>query len=188
MIDLRKKGLPNNIEVAGKSYLLNTDFREWLKFGSILQQKNTEIFDLLFVINNDITALDILKNQDEFITKLIEFYRNKNVTPRQDNSSTNDIVVDYILDGEYIVASFMQAYHIDLTQCDMHWHMFKALFVGLPEDTKISQIMSMRSYRKSNIGYEEQCRKLKSIWSLPNSNVSNNEELMEEINNEFYNC
>ena len=84
MIDLRKKGLPNNIEVAGKSYLLNTDFREWLKFGSILQQKNTEIFDLLFVINNDITALDILKNQDEFISKLLEFYRNKNVTTRQD--------------------------------------------------------------------------------------------------------
>ena len=40
--------------------------------------QNTEIFDLLFVINNDITALDILKNQDEFINKLLEFYRNKN--------------------------------------------------------------------------------------------------------------
>ena len=110
------------------------------------------------------------------------------MTPRQDNSPNHDIIVDYVLDGEYIVASFMQAYHIDLTQCDMHWHMFKALFIGLPEDTKISQIMSMRSYRKSNIGYEEQCRKLKSIWTLPNSNVANNEELIEEINNEFYNC
>ena len=46
----------------------------------------------------------------------------------------------------------------------------------------------MRSYRKSSVGYEEQCRKLKSIWTLPNNNVTDNEELMKEINNEFYNC
>lgn len=37
MIDLRIKGLPNSIEVGGKSYLLNTDFREWLKFGEMLK-------------------------------------------------------------------------------------------------------------------------------------------------------
>lgn len=188
MIDLRKKGLPNHIEVAGKSYLLNTDFREWLKFGCMLQQKNHQISDFIFVVKQDITLLEILQNKDEFISKLLDFYTNNNATPRSDNSSVNDITVDYVLDGEYILASFMQAYHIDLTQCDMHWHMFKALFVGLPDDTKISQIMNMRSWKKSNIGYDEQCRKLKTLWSLPKNDKAQNEELLEEINNEFYNC
>lgn len=185
MIDLRVKGLPDHIIVAGKSYFLDTDFREWLEFGERLKKDNCTLYDIGFVIK-DITALELTQHMDEFISQLIGFYKNINSTPN-DNTQDSEAILDYIQDGEYIVGSFMQAYGIDLTSCDMHWHMFKALFMSLPEDTKIKQIMSMRSYKKDNTSYEEQCRKLKHIWKLPTTLNTVDEALMEDINAEFYN-
>ena len=84
--------------------------------------------------------------------------------------------------------SFMSAYGIDLTTCDMHWHMFLALFRCLPENTKIKQIISMRSYRKDNTSYDTQCRKLKTAWALPQEIDAVDSEIVDGINEEFYNC
>lgn len=56
-------------------------------------------------------------------------------------------VVDFDQDSEYIYASFLQDYGIDLieSQGKLHWKKFIALFQGLSEKTKIKQIMQIRS-------------------------------------------
>ena len=168
MIDLRTKGLPNSINVGGKSYLLYTDFREWLKFGEMLKDdsifKDFNYIDLFFVIKDDVLAIEAIAYQKEFLEALINFYNNKNSTPIESTDTSNDIVWDYIQDGEYIVSSFMSQYNIDLTSCDMHWHMFKALFIGLNDSTIMSQIMGFRSYKKDNKSYEKQCQKFNRIY------------------------
>ena len=86
MIDLTRKGLPDHVIVAGKSFLLNTDFREWLKFSKEITKKDTDITNLLCVVQN-VTLFDFIQNQDEFISKLLEFYTNENSTP---NMESND--------------------------------------------------------------------------------------------------
>jgi len=55
-------------------------------------------------------------------------------------------VLDFEKDGDYIYASFMQAYKIDLIeeQGRLPWKKFLYLFNGLPADTKIKQIMRIR--------------------------------------------
>ena len=186
MIDLTRKGLPDHVIVAGKSFLLNTDFREWLKFSKEITKKDTNITNILGVVQN-VTLLDFFKNQDEFISKLLEFYTNENSTPNMESNDRTK-VIDYIQDGEYIVGSFMSAYGIDLTTCDMHWHMFVVLFRCLSEDPKIKQIISMRSYRKDNTSYDTQCRKLKTAWALPQEIDAVDSEILDGINEEFYNC
>lgn len=187
MIDLRKKGLPDRIQVAGKSYLLYTDFREWIEFGNRLQEDRCSITDLAFVVK-DLTLLELLENPKDFYEELYKFYCNPNLTPKAIESEDSEILIDYIQDGEYIVGSFMSEYHIDLTECDMHWHMFKALFQSLSEDSKIKQIMNMRGYRKNNTSYESQCRKLKEMWRLPQYSNTVDKSILDDINNEFYNC
>lgn len=190
MIDLRTKGLPNSINVGGKSYLLYTDFREWLKFGEMLKDdsifKELNYIDLFFVIKDNVLAVDAIAYQEDFIKALINFYSNKNCTPVQEESS-NEVTYDYIKDGEFIVSSFMSQYHIDLTSCDMHWHMFKALFLGLNESTIMSQIMGFRGYKKDSKTYEKQCERLKRIWSFPIEVNQDENDLMKEIREEFYN-
>lgn len=191
MIDLRTKGLPDSIRVGGKSYLLYTDFREWLKFGEMLKDdsifKDMNYIDLFFVIKDNVLAIDAVAYQKDFIEELINFYTNKNSTPIKSNDTSNELIYDYIQDGEYIVSSFMSQYHIDLTSCDMHWHMFKALFVGLNDSTIMSQIMGFRSYKKDNNSYEKQCQKLKNMWSLPKEENKKTNDILKEIREEFYN-
>lgn len=75
--------------------------------------------------------------------------------------------LDPILDGSYIYASFLQAYGIDLLQTDMHWHVFCALLVSLPQETMISRIRSYRSWQKSDRKHEDAMLELRRLWALP---------------------
>lgn len=179
MIDLRVKGLPSHIEVGGLFYAIKTDFREWLKFGEIIKQP-FEVYDLAFLFEENVPLVV------DFTKELLEFYENKNATPNY-NNKTSERTLDYILDGEYIVGSFMSAYGIDLTSVDMHWHLFKALFVSLPDTSKITQIMGMRSYKKSEESYDKVALKNKKAWKLPSIMDSELEQINQEINDEFYN-
>jgi hypothetical protein len=74
-------------------------------------------------------------------------------------------------DAEYIYASFMQAYGIDLIeqQGKLHWHKFQALLAGLPEDTKFRQVVSIRMWKKpsKHDTEEKQMMKLKDVYRLP---------------------
>lgn len=74
-------------------------------------------------------------------------------------------------DAEYIYASFMQAYGIDLIeeQGELHWFKFQALLAGLPEDTKFRQVVSIRLWKKPSKSdtEESQMRELQEIYKLP---------------------
>ncbi len=55
-------------------------------------------------------------------------------------------VLDWTQDAPLIYASFLQAYDIDLVKQRgrLDWRYFLALFQGLPENTKIREVMSLR--------------------------------------------
>lgn len=93
--------------------------------------------------------------------EMVAFYANVNSTPKRSNSSYEQIV-DFIEDGEYIYSSFLYAYNIDLLKANMHWWVFKALFDGLPDDSKIKQIMGFRGYKQSKKKSETIYKELKS--------------------------
>lgn len=181
MIDLCSKDLPQAVMVDGKSFLINTDFRYWIKFGELVKKDET-LDKFLYLFKNKVPQ------NPEFFNALMDFYNNPNATPKSSSSNGNDII-DYVLDGEYIYGSFMQAYHIDLIDIEyLHWHKFKALVLCLPNSTKLSEIMSIRSWEKNNISYERQCQKNKDAWELPRSQSPIEDETMKEINELFYNC
>lgn len=179
MIDLRNKSLPNAIKVDGKDFLIKTDFRLWIEFGNLAKEQRP-LSDYLFLFENEIPL-------GNFFPQLMDFYFNPNTTPNYSGSTGNEKIVDYIEDGEYIIASFMQTYGINLLEVDMHWHLFNALFIGLPDDSKIKQIMSMRAWSPSKKNYEQQCRTNKEAWSFPTMTREEEQEIMKEINELFYN-
>ena len=176
MIDLTI-ALPDTITVDGKAYLIKTDFREWLKFAKIVENENATLADLLYLFVDEFP-------QTDFTQELVEFFLNENPLPNYTDGSSEPIL-DYLIDSEYIYASFMAEYGIDLISADLHWHQFKALLIGLPDESKIKEIMGMRSYKKSDKSPDKVAEENKKAWSL--SNVKKNEkEIMEEIRNLFY--
>lgn len=160
MIDLRMSELPSRLEWGGNFAVINTSFRVWIEFERRLREDHmiwTGIFPEKIPID------------DGWIEAAIEFWKSENATPRMTRPPSNIRLIDYIEDGDHIVASFQQAYGIDLTTEDMHWHRFKALLGGLPDSTKMAKIMGYRDYNESDARrkYEDIQKEQRAAWALP---------------------
>lgn len=182
MIDLRNKSLPDTVNVNGRDFKIYTDFRVWLEFGEKIKNPKTTLYDLGFVF---IDFDDVLKYGQNYWSALTDFFFNPNATPNDlGTGGSDDTIFDYILDGEYIYASFVQCYGIDLLEVDMHWHKFKALFSALSEDTKMSKIMGYRAYKtpSKNSSADKEYKRLKRMWSLDERITEEEKRILEEFN------
>lgn len=164
MIDLRNNGLPDCLEVGGELFDIDTGFRTWLAVGDMLGKRKVPWLDIAELVFKE----PVVPVGTEWTRAVLDFYESRNATPR-DSGGASVRVADYVLDGDYIVAAYQQAYGIDLTDpaLEMHWHRFLALFRGLPDDTTMSRIMGYRSWKPSKKKHEDVMRELKSKWALP---------------------
>ena len=174
--------LPNTITVGGREFLIKTDFRYWLLFDEIAHNGKVDLAELQFLFVDDMPLCDFKK-------ELEEFYNNPNSTPKS-SGGKKEKVIDFLEDGEYIYASFLSAYGIDLFKTNMHWHLFKALVIGLPKGTIMSEIMSIRGWKKDNRKIDKMYEDQKRAWALPLDKTTREEEdeLEEQLDRIFYNA
>ena len=83
----------------------------------------------------------------------------------------NTKYIDLEKDAEFIYASFMQAYNMNLfeQQGKLHWHEFKALLSGLPTDTIMQRIIQIRAWKPQkgeSKEFQQQMRELQEIYAL----------------------
>ena len=174
MIDLKKAGLPESIEVEGSLYYIQTSFKYWLRFLELLENKEITPNDFDFIYKDSKPS----KRQDGVLA-LIQFCSPPELLPRLQESGSGGKVVDYIIDADYIYAAFLEQYGIDLISSDMHWYKFQALFKGLHE-TKLNEIIGYRLYEYTGgkkDDYVRQMEKLRSAWELPMESDENDEDL-----------
>lgn len=162
MIDLRFGELPQSLIVDGEDVPIKTDFRTWLGVQEIAKREKFLPFDIF---------PDGEPPEGDWVPAALEFMASKNECPHGSATFTQVDTLDPIIDGDYIAAAFQQAYGIDLTdpQLDMHWHRFLALLRGIPEDTKLAEIMGYRAWTESDskMKYETRAKKLRDAWALP---------------------
>lgn len=101
------------------------------------------------------------------------------------NGKQEQAPYDIRYDGDYIYASFLQAYGIDLfdVQGKLHWKKFNALLSGLPEGTKFMEVIKIRKWKPQNgdsTEYKEEMRKLQKDYALPYE-IIEEEEYEEEF-------
>lgn len=101
------------------------------------------------------------------------------------NGKQEQAPYDIRYDGDYIYASFLQAYGIDLfdVQGELHWKKFNALLSGLPEGTKFMEVIKIRKWKPQkgdSTEYKEEMRKLQKDYALPYEDVEE-EEYEEEF-------
>lgn len=159
MMDLTKKSLPNTVSVGGRDFSIYTDFRLWMRFESeVSRMKRGDRIDIGYLFKNE-------KPPYCNIEELFAFSRPKEELPRKMHHSTV-IVLDYMLDADYIYSAFMSQYGIDLMEVEgLHWHKFLALFKGLKDDEMICKIMSYRCYEKSD-GKKDVYEELRQSWEI----------------------
>ncbi|MHB9781190.1 Gp15 family bacteriophage protein [Streptococcus sp. 10F2] len=113
--------------------------------------------------------------------KDVEYDLAGNVMTTSPTGSSEQKFFNARFDGEYIFASFMQAYGINLfkVQGELHWKEFNALLAGLPEGTKLSEVIQARKYKPQKGDTEEYKREMlkrKKEYALPNQKIEDEEE------------
>ncbi|KAF1125788.1 Gp15 family bacteriophage protein [Streptococcus agalactiae] len=98
-----------------------------------------------------------------------------NILPKKPKNTVDDDdepVMSIKYDGEFIFSSFMQAYQIDLIeqQGKLHWQKFNALLSGLPDGTKMIEVMKIRSWKPSKGESQKEKSKMRELqeeYALP---------------------
>ena len=134
-------------------------------------EKQDQAIDMLVVSGR--RHLKRLRPQEK-TALLEEIYKTCVNTRKLPPTRQKERVLDFELDGEYIYASFMLDYRIDLIQMQgiLPWKKFIALFQGLSEKTKIREVMRIRgmdtpTFNGKNEKEIQQIQELKMIYALP---------------------
>ena len=96
-------------------------------------EKRVEIFQTLFV-----QSVQSEKTEEE----AVDIAGNSMPSVKQESKELYSLIED----AEYIYASFMQDYGIDLIELQgkLHWRKFSALLSGLRDDTKFKKVLEIR--------------------------------------------
>lgn len=169
--------LPNTIEVEGRAFFINSDFRTGILFELLIddktltdKQKIIQIFDLYF-------ANELPNDKNAAIEGILNFYRCGAEAKKQkkpsDKKRVKEMIYHFDYDDALIYAAFKDQYSIDLNDItQLHWWKFQALFRGLKSDNEIVKIMEYRSTDLSKIKNKtekERIARLKAIHALPSN-------------------
>lgn len=177
--------LSNNLIINDEEVRFNPDFRCVLLMFEIAED------DVLFpaqkkkliVENFEVEHSDI----EEAYKAIRNWFANESIETDSEESEEgepiDEPIMDYKEDAELIYSAFLQQYGIDLWEIEfLHWHKFKALLLGLTENTQFKKVIEIRSIDLSKIKDRETAehyRKLKSYYALPNKQA---EKALQEFN------
>lgn len=161
MLDLTSKALPDTITVDGRAYLLNTDFRVWLRFFRDVKEceRKRSLFNASYLFKD---AMPVYID----VNMLMQWAIPPRELPRPIGDECEDIVLDYDIDSDLIYSAFMEQYGIDLMDVEMHWYKFMALIRGISSETMLGKVIGWRSYEKDSRSLDEIKREMKHAWEI----------------------
>lgn len=129
--------LPEGVEVDGKFYKMDFDFRNVLRMIDVLDD------DLLFPEAKAYNALLCLCRHPKNAEKVLEAV--KALLFKAPRKKSGQKVTDWVQDAPLIRAAFRQAYGIDLYRDKLHWIEFTELLNAIPEGNRYSEIVGIRA-------------------------------------------
>ncbi len=159
MTTLAAEGLPFTVEIDGWPFGINTDFRVWIRFCQEFEQWDQKSdWDVSYIFAGEVPAL----KGAQAMNAILSFAYPPAKTPKY-MGGTQQKVLDYDMDADFIFSAFMGQYGIDLIEKSLHWHKFCALLRGIGDSTRLYEIMGYRSYE----GNDKDMLRLRSAWELP---------------------
>lgn len=173
------EGPPDRIRWGRRTVKLNLSFNRVLGVLDILDD---ERFDDQSKVDFCLSLLCKKKRHPKDPELLTAIF--KLLEPERKKKSKGEKVFDYTQDRGLIVAAFWQAYRIDLNaeHDRLHWFTFLDLLQGLPSDTRLSEVISIRTRpmpkpTKHNAEERAQLARLKAEYRLEKSEAEQQNEL-----------
>lgn len=166
-----------NVEYKGKMYKTNTSYDTVLLLQKLYDEENLapgdKINQALKMLTKNPFKVWLLTDIEkaELLKKITE--EKINLPPRPKVGKQQKLM-DFEADSEYIYASFQQAYGIDLLKerGKLQWKRFCELLDGLPDKTKLREVMRIRAMdvpepTKYNQKERQNIMELKAYYALP---------------------
>ncbi|NRG32903.1 Gp15 family bacteriophage protein [Niallia circulans] len=202
MFSLARK-LQNSIDYNGVTYELNLAFDNVLLVFDVLKDENIDDLFKVFVVM-DLLLTQPHELEDEQIVELYTLIMETVILQGKKEEVKRDLAGNVIEededdkklysleeDAQYIYASFLYDYQIDLIdqQGKMHWFKFNALLASLSDDTMFKRVIDIRQ-RKPNkhMTAEEKSNltQLKKLYALKKSQEEIEFEAMDLAEKQAY--
>ncbi len=184
---------PEYVKVGDKKYPINTDFRVAIECNRIAMDDSIGDYERALGVIYTLFGEEALNDKDNYET-LLNLAKKYLKCGKEDDTQTNsEPDMDYIQDMDYIEASFMSDYHIDLSNIKMHWWKFNKLIEGLSNSEMgncciLNRIRNIRNYDESKIEDAKQRKEIhraKEYFALKKDKIQlteKQEKSMEELN------
>ena len=146
---------PEYAKVGDKLYKINTDFRYAIKCNEIATDETIGDFERALAVIYTLFGEEGINNQEDY-EQLLERAKTYLLCGKQMTETNEEPDMDYVEDMDYIEASFMSDYHIDLSNEEMHWWKFTKLINGLSNSELgnccvLNRIRNLRNYDVKDI-------------------------------------
>ena len=147
---------PEYVRIGEKKYKINTDFRIAIECQEIATDENIGDLERALAIIYKLYGDDGI-NDSENYERLLDLGRRYLSCGKEVENKTNEEPdMDFVQDMDYIEASFMSDYNIDLTQLEMHWWKFYNLINGLSNSEMgnccvLNRVRNLRTFDTKDI-------------------------------------
>lgn len=183
---------PKYVEVNNKKYKINTDFRIAIECDRIGRDVTIGDFERALAIIYLLFGEEALNDTDNLV-KLLELAQQYLSCGKEIEDNNKKPDMDFIQDMDYIEASFMSDFHIDLENTEMHWWKFIKLINGLSNSELgnccvLNNVRNLRNMDVSKIKDEKERQKIikaqNEVALIENEKQLTEEELksIEEFN------
>lgn len=181
---------PEYVKIGDKKYKINTDFRIAIECDRIANSDDIKDYERSLAIIYLLFGEEGLKDFENHV-QLLELAK-KYLACGKEIEDNEDRDMDFIEDMDYIEASFMSDYRIDLSNIKMHWWTFYKLINGLSNSELgncciLNRIRNLRNFDVSQIKSAKERSKIlkaKKMVALKRKNSITKEHL--ESARKFY--
>ena len=147
---------PKYVKVNDKKYEINTDFRIAIECNRIAEDTSIGDFERALAIIYKLFGDEGINAQDDYERLLELAIKYLSCGKEVSGSSSEESDMDFIEDMDYIEASFMSDYGIDLPSEEMHWWKFMKLMNGLSNSEMgnccvLNRIRNLRNFDTKDI-------------------------------------
>lgn len=149
--------LPESVDVDGTSYPIHTNFKDWISFFLLHEDRELTDIEKIAVSMNWYRETIPTNRVDAYLA--LQEFASCEILPKSKRKATGAGAVpvfSYLHDSAYLFADFLRYYQIHLQNTPLHWFVFTALFEGLPEDSSVKQRIAYRCINTGSIKDNEE--------------------------------
>lgn len=157
---------PKFVKIGEKKYKINTDFRVAIECNDIALDETIDDFERALAIIYKLFGEEGINDTNNY-TKLLELAQKYLSCGKEiKNNISEEPDMDFTQDMDFIEASFMSDYNIDLANTKMHWWKFYNLMNGLSNSEMgnccvLNRVRNLRTYDTKDIKDPKELEKIK---------------------------